>query len=463
MANADRIGTVDDLAQLADLIRREFGAQLPPAPPRESHDEREVRQEKTKYVLENEVMAQINDVRVRASNPVLSLEQEDRVVEMILSSMFLLPHLLGILEREPLAEDLVVIGAGPVRVDRADGTYQLYPPLVSDDRALERVISDVAQAHHRPFSFEAPAVDVQLSPRLRFHGQGFDVVRRPAIFIRVHRVLGASVLDMYESGAISAGIAYLLGTVVPSARLSVAFSGVQGSGKTTQLRAALLAYPADTRILTIETDFELGIGALGRDWTQEMQARIPVTTKDRGITCGDLMRPALRTRADVISIGEVRGDEGGPAIRAANIGQGTLVTVHGDSAEAGLEQLVDRVCEDGTPRDIARRMVYKSFDLVVQCTMAPDRARWVGEIVHPLMEGDQPKIHTLYEPSSHAADGRARASGTVWPARLLHKVRMNFVGFDMAAAMDDGYRPLGRVGIAAPRTNGDTNGDAVHA
>ncbi|MET0146093.1 MAG: ATPase, T2SS/T4P/T4SS family [Ilumatobacteraceae bacterium] len=459
MANVDRIGTVEDLAQLADLIRREFGAQLPPAPPRESHHERELRQEKTKFVLENEVMPQINETRVRASNPVLSLDQEDRVVEMILSSMFLLPHLLGILEREPLAEDLIVIGAGPVRVDRADGTYELYPPLVSDDRALERVISDVAQAHHRPFSFESPAVDVQLSPRLRFHGQGYDVVRRPAIFIRVHRVLGASVLDMYESGAISSGIAYLLGTVVPTARLSAAFSGVQGSGKTTQLRAALLAYPSDTRILTIETDFELGIGGLGRDWTQEMQARIPVTTKDRGITCGDLMRPALRTRADVISIGEVRGDEGGPAIRAANIGQGTLVTVHGDSAEAGLEQLVDRVCEDGTPRDIARRMVYKSFDLVVQCTMAPDRSRWVGEIVHPLMEGDHPKIHTLYEPSAHASDGRARATGTVWPARLLHKIRMNFAGFDMAAAMDDSYRPLGRVGIADPHTNGDE----VHA
>ncbi len=243
MINGDRIGTLDDLSQLADLIRREFGAQLPAAPPRESYHEREVRQEKTKFALETDVMPQINEARVRASNPVLSLEQEDRVVEMILSSMFLLPHLLGILEREPLAEDLLVIGAGPVRVDRADGTFELYPPLVSEDRALERVISDVAQAHHRPFSFESPAVDVQLSPRLRFHGQGFDVVRRPAIFIRVHRVLGATVDDMFESGAISAGMAYLLGTVVPNARLSAAFSGVQGSGKTTQLRAALLAYP----------------------------------------------------------------------------------------------------------------------------------------------------------------------------------------------------------------------------
>ncbi len=169
------------------------------------------------------------------------------------------------------------------------------------------------------------------------------------------------------------------------------------------------------------------------------------------------MRPALRTRAEVISIGEVRGDEGGPAIRAANIGQGTLVTVHGDSAEAGLEQLVDRVCDDGTPRDIARRMVYKSFDLVVQCTMAPDRARWIGEIVHPLMEGDHPKIHTLYEPSANASDGRARATGTVWPTRLLQKIRMNYAAFDLTMALDDGYRPLSRVGLPDPHRNGSSS------
>lgn len=452
--SVDPIGLVDDPAQLAELIRREYGAQLPPAPPRESHHERELRQEKTKFVLETEVMPRINDARVRASNPVLAIEDEDRVVELILSSMFLLPHLLGILEHEPLGEDLVVFGAGPARVDRADGTMKLYPPLVSDDAALERVISNVAQDHHRPFSFESPTVDVQLSPRLRFHGQGFDIVSRPAIFIRVHRVLGAGIADMFEAGTMSAGIAYLLGTVVPGAQLSAAFSGVQGSGKTTQLRATMLAYPTDTRMLTIETDFELGLAALGRPWTQEMQARLPVTSKDRGIDCGDLMLPALRSRAHVVGIGEVRGGEGAAAVRAANVGQGTLITVHGVSAVAGLEQLVDRVCEAGTPREIARRMVYQSFDLVVQCSMAPNRTRWISEVVHPLMEGDQPKIHTLYEPSPHAGDGRARAAATGWPAQLLHKIHMNFAEFDMAAATDDTYRPLGRVGVADPQRNG---------
>lgn len=453
--NVERIGLIDDPGQLAEVIRREYGAQLPAATPRETHSQRELRQEKTKWVLENEVMPRVNEARTRVSKEVLSLEVEDLVVELVLSAMFLLPHVLGILEREPLAEDLVVYGSGPTRLDLADGTIREYPPLVSDDPALERVISNVAQDHHRPFSFESPTVDVQLSPRLRFHGQGFDVVSRPAIFIRVHRALGATIPDLFEAGTMSAGLAYVLGTVVPRGRLSVLVTGVQGSGKTTVLRALALAYPDETRMVTVETDFELGLVGLGRPWVQEMQARLPVTTKDRGITCGDLMPATLRTRADVNIVGEVRGDEGAAAIRAANIGVGTMATVHGYSADAGLEQLVDRLSEHGTPQDISRRMVYKAFDLVVHCEMSSQRLRWVGEVVHPLLEGDQPKIHTLYEPVDGAHDVRARASGTVWPARLLRKIRMNFPDFDEARARDDTYRPHGRVGVVDPARNGD--------
>ena len=64
-------------------------------------------------MLEHEVMPRVNRARVSAGRPVLSVEQEDHVVELVLSAMFLLPHLFGILEREPLAEDLVVFGARP--------------------------------------------------------------------------------------------------------------------------------------------------------------------------------------------------------------------------------------------------------------------------------------------------------------------------------------------------------------
>ena len=432
-----------ELAELAEVVRREFGSQLPPAPVRESHADRERRQEQTKYQLESQILPQVNTQRVEARKAPLSEDDEDRIVESILSSMFLLPRLLGIMEREPLAEDLYVLGNSQVRVDRADGRMGLYDPLVREDRDLEQVIADVAAQHHRPFSFESPFVDVQLSPRLRFHGQGFDVVARPAIMIRVHRVLGATFDDLYSWGSVSAGMRYLLGTASPECRLSAAVTGVQGSGKTTVLRAAGLAYPPDTRMLSIETDFELGLGSLGRPWTQEMQARIPITSNGRGISCGDLMRPALRSRAEVNIIGEVRGDEAGPAIRAANIGQGTLVTVHGNTAEAGLEQLVDRVTESSqTPRDLARRMVYKSFDLVVHCGMARNRTRWVQEIVAPSLEGDRFVIHTLYAPQPGAGDMRGRAARTAWPDLLVTKLITNWPEFDLHAALDDTYAPV---------------------
>jgi Flp pilus assembly CpaF family ATPase len=186
-----------------------------------------------------------------------------------------------------------------------------------------------------------------------------------------------------------------------------------------------------------------------------MQARLPVTSKDRGIPSADLMSPLLRTGCDVALIGEVRGNEGAPAIRAANIGQGSMVTVHGFSAVAGLEQLVDRLSETGTDRQTSRRMVYQAFDLVVHCAISRDRRRWVSEIVHPLVEGDHPKVHTLYEASAHASDGRARSTATVWPAQLLHKIHMNFAEFDEQRARDGSYRPLGRVAVPDPARNGD--------
>ena len=75
--------------------------------------------------------------------------------------------------------------------------------------------------------------------------------------------------------------------------------------------------------------------------------------------------------------------------------------------------------------------------------------------MHPLLEGDHPKIHTLYEPSERGTGLRARATATVWPARLLRKIRMNFPDFDPPLARDDTYRPHGRIGVADPPRNGD--------
>lgn len=263
--------------ELAEQVRREFGAQLPAAPVRESHADRDRRQEQTKFELETKVLPIVNEQRVASREPALSEAEEDIVVELILSAMFLLPRLYGILAGEPLAEDVLVFPGQPVRVDRADGTKSYYPALARTAEELTQMIADVAATHHRPFSFEHPFVDVQLSPRLRFHGQGFDVVSRPAIFIRVHRVMGATFDDLFEWGSISNGMRYLLGTAAVEAQLSAATTGVQGSGKTTVLRVPA-GVPAGHADRHRRDRFRVGVGVVGS----------AVDTGDAGADADDL-------------------------------------------------------------------------------------------------------------------------------------------------------------------------------
>ena len=64
-------------------------------------------------------------------------------------------------------------------------------------------------------------------------------------------------------------------------------------------------------IVSVETDFELNIAAMGRHrYVHAYQSRVPSTSDGVGVSCSDMMVPAVRTRADWIVVGEVRGGVG---------------------------------------------------------------------------------------------------------------------------------------------------------
>ena len=162
----------------------------------------------------------------------------------------------------------------------------------------------------RPFNRESPFVDLELEPGVRFHGEGFDVVQRPLITIRRASVFGMSLTDLAQRGVIDPAGAALLKAAV-AAHMNVIVCGRMGSGKTTMLRALLHEVAADDVIVTVETDFELNVASMGlHRFVHAYQARVPSTVGGAGISCHDVMVPAVRTRADWIVVGEVRGPEG---------------------------------------------------------------------------------------------------------------------------------------------------------
>ncbi|MCU1360747.1 MAG: Type secretion system protein [Ilumatobacteraceae bacterium] len=400
----------DELETLAGDVRRTFGDRLPMPRRDETAADRELREEITRDVLETSVLVELEAQRLASRQAPLTEVEQATLVELVLSEMFGLPKLLSVL-RDPEVTDVLVFGSDPVRIERVDGSVQLLPPLVRRDRDLERIIYDTAAARRRPFNRENPFVDLELEPGVRFHGEGFDVVARPLITIRRAAVFGAGLDALAGRGMLDEAAVSLLRAAI-AADMSILVAGRMGSGKTTMLRALIGEIDQTDVLVTIETDFELNVAQMGsHPFVHAYQSRIPSTSDGTGISCADMMVPAVRTRADWIVLGEVRGAEGGAMVQAMSIGQGTMATVHGGSAKDGIERLAELIAyHNGVDLRMARWQVYRSVDLVVHVHGGNESGRWLSEIIAPSVEEDGARfiVHRLFGADPDAGDMRAR-------------------------------------------------------
>lgn len=439
---------VDELDQVVAEIRRDHVDRLPPAPRNESDDERQVREERTRYIIEREILPAVGDDRRSRRLLPLSPDDENEIIERIVGDLFTLPKLNRAIRQQGV-NDLLVIGNEMVRLDHHDGSISYEPPIARRDRDLERIIYDVASRYGRPFNHEAPFVDLELEPGVRFHAGGFDVNQRPYIRIRVASMFGADFEALYDRGACDRGIVELLRAAVSSG-MRILFAGRMASGKTTWLRAAVSAIDADRVITTIESSFELNVKQMGRHrWVMAYQERLPSTVDTTGLNSSDLMTPSMRTGSDWLIVGEVRGTEAAALLRAMQTGQGAMGTVHGGSAAEGIETLVDLATgASGQRRHDVKVQAYRAIDLVVHLDGSDGEGRWVSEIVAPSVEdeGERFVLHRIYDESDHAPDQRAR------PAQQPSMSMMRRLGrasstFDARwwSSHDDTYKPL-RVG-----------------
>jgi Flp pilus assembly CpaF family ATPase len=402
--------TDEELDQLVLEVRRQWGDRLPVAERDESAANREAREVATRDVLDRVVVPEFERQRMAARIAPFTTEERGALIDLVVSEMFGLPRLLGVL-RDPRVTDVLVFGADPVRVERSDGQQQLLPPLVRHDRDLERIIYDTASSRRRPFNRENPFVDLELEPGVRFHGEGFDVVQRPLVTIRRAAIFGMTLDDLAERGMLDEAAVVLLRAAV-AADMNLLVCGRMGSGKTTLLRALLNEVDPNDVVVTVESDFELNVAAMGvHRYVHAYQARVPSTSDGVGISCADVMVPAVRTRADWIVVGEVRGAEGTALVQAMSIGQGAMATVHGGTAKDGLERLAElNAHHSGVELRMARWQAYRSVDLVVHVTGDNVHGRFVTEIIAPGVEEDGARfvVHRLLMPRAKATDLRAR-------------------------------------------------------
>jgi type IV secretion system protein TrbB len=236
------------------------------------------------------------------------------------------------------------------------GVWARDPDACYSPERRETIIGLVANSLHQEATFANPIIEGEVTIRecrYRFTGHLPPICAEPTVALRKPAEIVYTLPDYEAAGIITARKRDLLYRAVIE-RQNILIAGSMGSGKTTLLNALATGIPHSERVSTVEDTFELTLLLPNKNQLH--------TTSS--ITLQRLVRSALRLQLDRIIVGELRGPEALDWLKACNVGaQGSLATIHANSAEASLIRLSSLVQEAGVPPQ--PRLIAEAVDLIV--------------------------------------------------------------------------------------------------
>jgi Flp pilus assembly CpaF family ATPase len=340
------------------------------------------------------------------------------------------------LERSDV-ENIVVNGCRQTWITYTDGSKKPGPPVAENDERLVEWIQLLARRGNtgREFSHASPLLDVALSDGVRLAVVHW-VSRHPHLAIRVHRLVDVTLGQLTKMGTLTEPLEQFLRAAI-LARRNIIVCGEVNSGKTTLVRALANEIPADERIITLESDFELFLDdprlAHRHHDVVALEARQANAEGAGLVRLQDLVPACLRLNPDRVIVGEARQGELAPMLEVMYSGaRGSMCTLHVHRPEHVFNRVVQlgRRADLGLSPEDLHLMFGMAEPLIVYVERDPVRnARFVTEVmeVGPPADSAEPARNHIFVPGP---EGVATPAGGHISATLLDELGAH--GFDPA-------------------------------
>ncbi len=270
---------------------------------------------------------------------------------------------------DPFAQEWMI--NGPKRVFRDTGErLERVPDLTfHDDRQvrsfLERLLE---QVEGKRLDRITPRVEARLPDGSRLTAAIPPVSSNghPICTIRRFRLGAGTLAELVELDFLSDEAAAFLTACVRAGK-NLVVAGRVSSGKTTLLNALGRAIAGSERIVVCESSAELQLPAILPNCIG-YEARPASTDGLPAVTLEDLVADALRMNPDRILVGECRGPETMAMLWSFATGHAGMTSVHGESAEHALQNLVRFALTSGARIEAEQALDWlREVDLVVHC------------------------------------------------------------------------------------------------
>ena len=286
----------------------------------------------------------------------------------------------------PDVTDVYVNRPGELWIETLGGAIERHEKPEINELTLVRLARQIAALTHQGVSREHPLLAATLPDGSRIQVVAPPATRGPlALAIRRQIAASLTLQDYAENDHFAATQSDPAGkpanqeldrliaarrfaealALAVRARKNIIVSGGTSTGKTTFLNALLREIPAEERLILIEDTPELVVDHQNNVGLVSVRGELG----EAKVTANDLVSASLRMRPDRIILGELRGPEAFAFLRAINTGHpGSMTTIHADSPESAIEQLVMLVLQGGTKlsREDVRHYVRQSIDVFVQ-------------------------------------------------------------------------------------------------